>query len=141
MIATQNVCWLEQSESDVPAEEQWLCPRERLCLSGLRFAKRRTDWRLGRWTAKLAVAFCLDLPTDTSSLAKLQIRAAASGAPEAFLHNERAAVTISLSHRSGIAMCVVADAPAALGCDLELIEPRSASFVTDYFTLSEQELI
>jgi 4'-phosphopantetheinyl transferase len=29
----------------------------------------------------------------------------------------------------------------ALGCDLEIIEPRSESFTADYFTAEEQELV
>ncbi len=38
-------------------------------------------------------------------------------------------------------MCVVAPAGVSLGCDLEVIEPRSAAFVTDYFTRNEQALV
>jgi 4'-phosphopantetheinyl transferase len=49
-----------------------------------------------------------------------------------------APVHISLSHRSGIAVCAVAAAPNRLGCDLELIEPHSAAFLADYFTPEEQ---
>jgi hypothetical protein len=37
----------------VPAENDWLSAIEGVCLNSMRFAKRRNDWRLGRWTAKL----------------------------------------------------------------------------------------
>lgn len=139
--AALDVFWLEQAESDVPAGNQWLSAGEALCLSGLRFPKRRTDWRLGRWTAKRALAACLQLPTELPALANIEIRAASSGAPEAFLFNQPAPVTISLSHRAGIALCAVAPAGMTLGCDLETIEPRSDVFVTDYFTANEQALV
>src|SRR5208283_2826825 len=96
-----DVYWLEQTEADVPAENQWLSAGEMLCLAGLRFAKRRTDWRLGRWTAKRALAAHLNLPADLSALANIEIQAATSGAPEVYLLNQPASVTISLSHRAG----------------------------------------
>ena len=53
----------------------------------------------------------------------------------------RPQVTISLSHRSGAAICAVAPAGVDLGCDLEVIEPRSEAFVADYFTVDEQALV
>lgn len=136
-----NVYWLEQTAADVPAENQWLSAGEVLFLGRLRFAKRRNDWRLGRWTAKHALAACLSLPSDPLALANIEIRAAVSGAPEAFLFNQTVPVTISLSHRAGTAMCVVSVSRTALGCDLELIEPRSNAFITDYLTAREQALV
>lgn len=50
-------------------------------------------------------------------------------------------MTISISHRSGVAICALATNPLRLGCDLEIVEPHSAAFVADYFTPEEQELI
>jgi len=135
-----DVYWLEQDESDVLVEDQWLSAGETLCLSGMRFPKRRADWRLGRWAAKRAVAACLHLPDDLPALADIEIRTASSGAPEVFLLNQRASVTISLSHRAGTAMCAIALSASSLGCDLETVEPRIATFAADYFTLNEQAL-
>ncbi len=136
-----DISWLEQTEADVPTENQWLSAKESICLSGMRFAKRRADWRLGRWTAKHAVAACLNLSTDIRALANLEIRSAPSGAPEVFLQDRPADVAISLSHRDGTALCTVAPAGTSFGCDLETIEPRSDTFVADYFTASEKALI
>lgn len=76
-----DVYWLEQTEADVPAENDWLNASEAVRLSGMRFAKRRADWRLGRWTAKRAVAVSLALPLDRSALAGIEIRQAPDGAP------------------------------------------------------------
>jgi 4'-phosphopantetheinyl transferase len=140
-----DVSWLEQTEADLPAADDWLSAGEAVRLSGMRFAKRRGDWRLGRWTAKRAVSLYLNLPADPRFLARIEIRPAASGAPEVFLANEPAPVTISISHREGRAACAVGQAvPPAfvlLGCDLEIAEPRSNGFAADYFTAAEQELL
>jgi len=136
-----NVYWLEQTEADVPTVDDWLSGSEAVRLDGMRIAKRRTDWRLGRWTAKRALAITLNLPSHIEALAAIEIRPAPSGAPEAFLADQPVAVPISLSHRAGAAICAVAPSGAALGCDLEVIEPRGNSFVTDYFTSEEQALV
>lgn len=48
---------------------------------------------------------------------------------------------ISLSHRGGLALCTVAAAGTALGCDLELVEPRAEAFVADYLTAGEHVLV
>lgn len=136
-----NVYWLEQRGRDVPPLDDWLGPEEALRLSGLRFEKRRADWRLGRWTAKHAVSACLNLGRGSDSLREIEVRPAASGAPEVWLGGQVAPVTISLSHRGGAALCAVAVSNIALGCDLELSEPRSSAFIADYFTEEEQSLI
>ncbi len=136
-----NVYWLEQTEADVPADNNWLSANEAACLKGMRFAKRRADWRLGRWTAKRALSVCLDVPANPEVFRKMDIRPAQSGAPEVFFAEQPAAVTISLSHRAGIAACAVAMSGVEMGCDLEMVEPRSDAFVADYFTLEEQALV
>jgi len=141
MDASMNVYWLEQTDADVPAENQWLSAGEMLSLGRMRFVRRRNDWRLGRWTAKRALAACLNVPYGPLALANIEIRAAASGAPEAFLFDQKAPVSMSLSHRAGTAMCAVALSGTGLGCDLELIEPRSNAFITDYLTVREQALV
>jgi 4'-phosphopantetheinyl transferase len=136
-----NVYWLEQIQGDVPQGDDWLSAREVACQHALRFAKRRADWTLGRWTAKCAVASYLNLPALPLVLAKIEIRPAASGAPEAFVDERPAAVAISLSHRDGRAICAVAQFGIELGCDLEVVEPRGEAFLSDYFTAGEQVLV
>ena len=142
-----RVHWLEQSECDIPAppvnctDINWLSASERVRLATLRFPKRRADWLLGRWTAKRAVAQWLKLSGKLQNLADVEIRAAADGAPEAFLAGQPGPVAISLSHREGCAVCAVAPEGTALGCDLEFIEPRSEVFVADYFSAEERDLV
>ena len=136
-----NVYCLEQAETDVTSAEVWLSDREALRLNGFRFPKRRADWRLGRWTAKRAVAACLNVPSHPPALARIEIRPAPSGAPEVFFDNQPARITLSLSHSSGRALAAVAESGVKLGCDLEVIEARSNAFITDYLTAEEQGLI
>ena len=139
-----EVYWLEQTAADLPSVDDWLSANEQALLDAMRFAKRRSDWRLGRWTAKNALALCflhLKLPADPQVLASIEIRSASTGAPEAYFGDQPAAASISLSHRAGMAACAVTMPGVELGCDLEIVEPRSDAFVADYFTTAEQSFI
>lgn len=136
-----RVYWVEQIDKDVPSDDNWLCPNEVACLKKLRFAKRRADWRLGRWTAKRAVSSYLDWPSYPPILARIEIRATSSGAPEAIIAGLGTPMVISITHRAGNAMCTVSGARVRLGCDLEVVEPRIHDFVADYFTAEEQSWV
>jgi len=136
-----RVYWLTQTEKDVPQASDWLCRAEIVCLNSLRFAKRRADWRLGRWTAKQAIAACLQRPANPPALAQIEIRATPSGAPEAVLPGLTTPFSFSISHRADRAMCAVSPVRMRLGCDLEMVEEHSQAFVTDYFTAEEQTLV
>jgi len=135
------VHWLEQTEADVPAKNAWLGAGEVVRLNSMRFAKPRADWRLGRWTAKRALAAYLEVPADPQLLATIELRPAATGAPQVFVAHEPAEVSISLSHREGRAICAIGPCGTKLGCDLEIIEPRGAEFFADYFVAEEQARI
>lgn len=137
-----TVYWLEQREMDMPSGDDWLSASELSRLGGMRIPKRRADWRLGRWTAKLAVATWLRRGTDPELLRTIEVLPEASGAPGVFVDGNRLfGAAISLSHRTGFAMCAVAPQTASIGCDLESIEARSDGFVRDYFVAEEIELI
>jgi 4'-phosphopantetheinyl transferase len=130
--------WLTQTERDPPVGEQWLTAGEQSTLARLHVAKRRSDWLLGRWTAKRALAAYLGC---VSRLGRLEIRAAESGAPEVFLDGRAVPLSLSLSHAAGRGLCAITAAGVALGCDLERIESHSRAFVADYFTDDEQRFI
>jgi 4'-phosphopantetheinyl transferase len=136
-----NVYWLEQTVANVPGPPAWLSTKEATLLGSLRFAKRHADWQLGRWTAKLALATHWKLPAQPDILADIEIHPAPSGAPEVFFQSEPADVSISLTHRDRRAMCAIAPVGTALGCDLELIEPRSDGFIADYLSADEQAFV
>lgn len=141
MASPGDVFWLEQTEAQVLSGEDWLSPAEAISLRALRIAKRRADWRLGRWTAKNAVARFLGISLESQALRAIEIRASLSGAPEVFLEDQPASVAISLSHRSGLGACVVGQTSSAIGCDLEFIEPHGDAFAHDYFSSDEQALL
>lgn len=126
--------------AEVPPGDVWLGPRERARLAQFRFPNRRADWRLGRWAAKRAAAAWLDRPAHLMALSELEVLADDRGVPR--LHVGGAApLALSLSHRAGWAIAVVAPPDVALGCDLEPVELRSAAFVMDYFTAREQAFV
>lgn len=133
-----KVFWLEQTEADLPDGNEWLSESEAVRLNGMRFPKRQSEWRLGRWTAKRALASCLKFRGGPEYLRLLEIRSAFSGEPQAFVEGKPAPVTVSLSHRAGVALCTIVLSVANLGCDLEKIESRDDVFIADYFTREEQ---
>jgi 4'-phosphopantetheinyl transferase len=126
--------------AEIPPGEAWLGPHELEVVETLRFPKRRADWRLGHYAAKRAAAAWLGWPTDPANLARLEVLAEETGAPQ--LHGHDGTMpALSLSHRAGWALAAVAPPDVALGCDLELIQARSAAFVADYLTPNEQALV
>ena len=128
--------WLIRSWADVPPGDVWLSARERRTAASLHIHGRLRDWRLGRWTAKAAVGSLLTVAPE-----RVEILAAADGAPEAWIDGEWAPVSVSLSHRAGRCLAVVARAPAVVGCDLERIEPRSGAFVREWLAPAEHGLL
>jgi 4'-phosphopantetheinyl transferase len=138
---TVAVHWLQQAAADVPAADDWLAPAELARQAALRAPGRRADWRLGRWTAKRALAVRLTADAPPPAAAAVEIRNAPDGAPEVLVGGRPAPLAISLSHRAGLAVCMVAPAGTALGCDLELVEPHSDVFVADYLTAPERAAV
>lgn len=135
------VYWLEQTGRDVAVEDDWLSPTEAVRLRSMRFPKRCADWRLGRWTAKRALACCLGLTPDAKTFAEIEIRPTPSGAPEVFIARRQQPLNLSLSHCSGTALCAITLSSASVGCDLEVAEVRHDAFLTDYFTDAEQSCV
>ena len=133
--------WLARGEVQLPPAGEWLTAAERSRAEGLRYTKRRTDFLLGRWTLKLAVARALGWPDDPAELARIEGRTAPSGAPRLYVDGQPAARGVSLSDRAGCAVCLVAARTGAVGCDVEIVEPRSDAFVRDYLTEAERRLV
>ena len=119
----------------MPDKDDWLAAEELPILSGLRFQKRRNDWRLGRWTAKQAV--CGYPLITNASHASLEIRAAADGAPEVFQNNHPENVSISISHSRDRGFCAIGPGDHAIGCDIEWLEAREEALIYDYFAPEE----
>ena len=133
--------WLSQGLGDLPAADDWLAPREAAYLSRKRFPKRRSEFRLGRWTAKCAIADWLGRGRSASEMSAILVDYAPDGAPAPFVDGQPAPVSLTMTDRADQAVCLIGPPGTALGCDLELVEPRSEGFVGDYLTTAEQRLV
>jgi 4'-phosphopantetheinyl transferase len=141
-MATQcALYWLSQTRADIPAGSGWLTPREQAFAKHLKTEKRHADWMLGRWTAKRALRTYLSLTAPKPDFLDIDVRAAADGAPEAFLGEARCGAAISLSHSAGVGLCVVTEKTVTPGCDVEFIEDRSERFISDYFLAGERRFV
>lgn len=130
--------WLAKSHEEIPADLEWLSSEEHRHLERLRVEKRRQDWLLGRWTAKSALLQSPYFLGSGTAPEDLTVCQAADGAPEALLRGRALPLTLSISHRSGRGLCVLASEVLQVGCDLEIVEARSPAFLQDYFTPNEQ---
>ena len=156
-LADRSECrWLALGEDALPAGDRWLAPEEAAFVAGLRYTKRRTEYLLRRLVTKHAVASVTGRPTDAATLASIEVRNAPSGAPYVCVDGVPLAVGVSITDRAGWAVCVTcptaprtADSGGAappvpghpVGCDLELVEPRTPGFVRDFLTETEQRLV
>jgi 4'-phosphopantetheinyl transferase len=136
-----KVHWLTQKRQQVPDSLYWLHPDEKEHYSQFRFTKKQQDWLLGRWTAKQVLIRYLRESKPEISMNDVAILPATDGAPEVFYKGEPIKEIISLSHSNGVGFCVIGPSGIKLGCDLELIEPRSPAFIKDYFTGDERFII
>ena len=133
--------WLARGESDLPDDRSWLAPTEAGKVASLRNTKRRIEYLLTRWTTKETVVRLLGLAADHRSFSRIEVRNHVSGAPEAYIDGRPLGLAISLTDRAGWAVCLIGQDPGRVGCDLELVEPRSPGFVRDYLTDDEQRFV
>jgi 4'-phosphopantetheinyl transferase len=133
--------WLSQGMADAPLGEEWLSPREAAWVARLRFPKRRSEFRLSRWTAKRALALYLGRDASAGALRSIEIDRAPDGAPHPIVEGRPAQAYVTMTDRADQAVCLVGPPGTALGCDLELVETRSDAFVADYLTPAEQRLV
>lgn len=128
-----------QDRSHLPTQLDWLTSGERARLDGFRFEKRRRDWLLGRWTAKLALLEVAGLPRE--DIGRIEIAAASDGAPVPRIDGRPCQAQLSLSHSNDRAFSAVLQGALELGCDIERIEARSDAFVDTFFTAAERERV
>jgi 4'-phosphopantetheinyl transferase len=127
--------------ADVPRDDAWLSPREAAWVARMRFPKRRGEFRLGRWTAKNALALSLGRGHSAEALRTIEIDRAGDGAPVPLVDRRPADAYVTMTDRADQAVCLVGPPGRPLGCDLELVEPRSDAFVADFLTPAEQRLV
>jgi 4'-phosphopantetheinyl transferase len=146
---TQTAIWTAFETSDqVPdcsSGVAWLTPAEKERLALFRVSKRREEWLLGRFTAKRVVESAApETLGRTLSPEAFEIASERSGAPFARLTSgERLPIRITVSHSHGAAFCALVPATdgAAIGGDLEWVEPRSPGFVRDFLTQGEAAIV
>jgi 4'-phosphopantetheinyl transferase len=146
--------WLARGEHEVPADDAWLAPAEAARLARYRFTKRRTEYRLRRWTGKQAVAAVAGLDTGVPGrLAAIEVLNRPTGAPYVQVDGAPLGVDVSLTDRAGWAVCLVGERAgegngygrgvgagvARVGVDLEIVEARSDAFVEDFLTAAERD--
>jgi 4'-phosphopantetheinyl transferase len=137
---------LLQPASALPEHaEALLAPAEVAIYAALKVPKRRSDWLLGRITAKQLVAAHLGKQNDAPTLQEIVVAAGNDGAPFVSLHGAQLPLSLSISHSHAVAFCALVDAPGAavgvsatVGADIEFIETRDPAFLRDYFTADEQ---
>ncbi len=135
----KNLRFALQDLEKLPEHLDWLTRDEHSRYKEFRFDKRQQDWLLGRWTAKQALLEQMELPQ--SDIARFEILSAPSGAPLARLDGRPYDAGLSISHSNGHAFSVVSEEITELGCDIELVEPRSAAFVDTFFTTAERNRV
>ncbi|MGI5862006.1 MAG: 4'-phosphopantetheinyl transferase family protein [Myxococcales bacterium] len=119
--------------------DSFLSKREERVFDSLRSSKRRQEWLLGRMVAKGLARALLASKGEPHPAAAITVAAAEDGSPYVELEGAGVLpVTVSISHRAGLALCALVEAPGApLGADLELCEPRPPGFAADFFTPAE----
>lgn len=132
-VTTLHAFWADLA--DVPPGDGWLTEAETAVQRGLRFPKRRDDWRVGRWAGKRAVSACL----GGVEVERIEVLATEDGSPAVGLFGgAEGPVAISVSHSGGRGFAVAVVGPVALGCDLEVLATRSPEFIRDYLTPRER---
>jgi len=150
--------WLIQSTADHPALARGIAPagllsaQEQLRFVELKTMKRRSDWLIGRWTAKHLIQSHIERQAGVQPLMHtLTVINDPDGAPHIIADcrlqitdydlNLQSAIQhlkLSISHCDGHAFCALSDTCGIqIGADIERVEPRAAEFAEDYFTAHE----
>lgn len=135
------VHWWSAGLAHVPQIDDWIDEIEAARFASMRFTKRRSESTLSRYCAKTTVAMALGRSTDPASLRSIQIRNARDGAPETQVEGHNGELVIAMTDRADWAVAAVVAGSSRIGCDLELVEPRSQAFVDDYFTPLERSMV
>ncbi|KUL25615.1 4'-phosphopantetheinyl transferase family protein [Actinoplanes awajinensis] len=130
--------WMARGEAAVPGGTRWLSGAEARRSAALAYPKRRTEYLLRRLAVKHTVAAVTGRPAEPVALAAIEVPNAPDGAPYVLVDGVRAAFDASVTDRAGWAVCVLG---RRVGCDLELVEPRSPAFVRDFLTAAEQRFV
>lgn len=120
----------------------WLTTDELAHWRGLRTAKRRNDWLLGRHAAKRLIMGVVEQETERPLLPnQIAVLPHADGWPIVTVP-DGPPLALSISHSQNRAFCAVMVGDGrALGADVEAIAERSPAFIEDYFTPLERQFL
>ncbi len=136
MKIEHQVYWKFQDQQEF-VDLEWLSPTEFTRQQTFRFPKRKQEWLSGRQTAK-SLLLKTSKYLQNCQFSDFSIENYADGSPNVIRNGEILPGSISISHRSGFASAAWTPNPYdKIGIDLEVIEPKPASFVEDYFTIHE----
>jgi len=127
---TFSLLWADRPA--VPPGDDWLSPAEQAESRAFRHERRRGDFHLRRWTARLALR-------AAGFTGLVEIRRDDQGAPACVAGG--VPVSLSLSDRQGRAICLLGPTGAPLGCDIEWVEPRSPAFIEQFLSPDEARRI
>lgn len=133
--------WLARGEPHLPDDESWLTEYEARRAASMHYTKRRTEYLVRRLTAKHAVLATLGWQADVATLARVAVPNRLTGAPYVEVDGRALGLDVSLTDRAGWGVCLVGSDIGAVGCDVELVEPRSDAFVRDFLTADEQAVV
>ena len=101
-----SLFWLSQGMNDAPEHDDWLSPREAASVARMRFPKRRSEFRLGRWTAK-ARSRSTSAAAGRERARGIEIDRAPDGAPLPSLDGRPAEAYVTMTDRADQAVCLV----------------------------------
>jgi 4'-phosphopantetheinyl transferase len=137
-----TVYWTLVDSQQVPLEASGvLTPAEFQKFSAFRFPKRRNEWFLGRYTGKALVH---RIPAyHQFSLNQIEIDNTPEGMPYLQLPGRASPEEcLTISHSDHFSLCALSPGSKfRVGADLEKIEARTETFILDYFTTAERELV
>lgn len=136
-----GAAWHSAGLGEVPDRLTWLADVEQNRFARMRYPKRRLEALLGRWTAKKCVAGSLGMDIGDRTLAEIVVKNAPDGAPEVVVSGETIPWVIAMTDRADWGVSALREGVERIGCDLEVVEPRSAAFVADYLTPAEQRMV
>jgi phosphopantetheinyl transferase len=148
LLAPDMVFYRYLMKEALGSPHSFLTWREMEILGRFTVEKRRTEWLGGRLAMKLLLtercasgydflSFEILPGADGEPVATLKARENGGGTFEVPVRH-----SLSLSHRDGAAAAALcADPKAAIGVDIELMEPRSELMLEDYFSGEEAKML
>lgn len=116
----------------------FLSDTEQAVFDGFCFDLRRESYLAGRWVAKCLIQKALSLG---NSFCEIAIQNESSGKPYAVINGVPLDGELSISHAGRWAAAALSIDGLQVGIDVEVVTSRPRSFVMDYFTPDEIEIL